>query len=114
MLWRSWRPLNVNSVPQRSLSLRVLVVLLRLAVDGRTSLRVRLAIIHHRQPAALAVELEHGGVGAALDLDLAVALGRRLVLEAERLEEIARMLGGVKITAQSRAHASEMIASRDR
>jgi DNA repair protein RecN (Recombination protein N) len=33
--------------------------------------------------------------------------------EAERLEEIARMLGGVKITEQSRAHASEMIASRD-
>lgn len=33
--------------------------------------------------------------------------------EAERLEEIARMLGGVKITEQSRAHASEMISSRD-
>jgi DNA repair protein RecN (Recombination protein N) len=33
--------------------------------------------------------------------------------EAERLEEIARMLGGVNITAQSRAHASEMMASRD-
>lgn len=33
--------------------------------------------------------------------------------DAERLEEIARMLGGVKITEQSRAHASEMIASRD-
>ena len=33
--------------------------------------------------------------------------------ESERLEEIARMLGGVKITEQSRAHASEMIASRD-
>ena len=33
--------------------------------------------------------------------------------EAERLEEIARMLGGVKITEQSRAHASEMMASRD-
>ncbi|MCP4391962.1 MAG: DNA repair protein RecN [Gammaproteobacteria bacterium] len=33
--------------------------------------------------------------------------------ENERLEEIARMLGGVKITEQSRAHASEMISSRD-
>jgi DNA repair protein RecN (Recombination protein N) len=33
--------------------------------------------------------------------------------EGERLEEIARMLGGVKITEQSRAHASEMISSRD-
>ncbi|MCP4391180.1 MAG: DNA repair protein RecN, partial [Gammaproteobacteria bacterium] len=33
--------------------------------------------------------------------------------ESERLEEIARMLGGVKITEQSRAHASEMISSRD-
>ena len=29
--------------------------------------------------------------------------------EAERLEEIARMLGGVKITAQTRAHAREML-----
>jgi len=33
--------------------------------------------------------------------------------EAERLEEIARMLGGVRITEQTRAHASEMIATRD-
>ena len=33
--------------------------------------------------------------------------------ENERLEEVARMLGGVKISAQSRAHASEMIASRE-
>ena len=32
---------------------------------------------------------------------------------AERLEEIARMLGGVTITEQSRAHASEMMASGD-
>ncbi|MGD2172822.1 MAG: DNA repair protein RecN, partial [Gammaproteobacteria bacterium] len=32
---------------------------------------------------------------------------------AERLEEIARMLGGVTITEQSRAHASEMMASAD-
>lgn len=31
----------------------------------------------------------------------------------ERLEEIARMLGGVRITEQSRAHASEMMASTD-
>ena len=31
----------------------------------------------------------------------------------ERLEEIARMLGGVRITDQTRAHASEMIATRD-
>ena len=31
----------------------------------------------------------------------------------ERLEEIARMLGGVRITEQTRAHASEMIASHD-
>ena len=35
-------------------------------------------------------------------------------LNAEaRLEEIARMLGGVEITAQTRAHASEMIESVD-
>ena len=33
--------------------------------------------------------------------------------EAERLEEVARMLGGVEITAQTRAHASEMIAQTD-
>jgi DNA repair protein RecN (Recombination protein N) len=33
--------------------------------------------------------------------------------DAERLEEIARMLGGVRITEQTRAHASEMIATHD-
>jgi DNA repair protein RecN (Recombination protein N) len=33
--------------------------------------------------------------------------------DEERLEEVARMLGGVRITDQSRAHASEMIATRD-
>jgi DNA repair protein RecN (Recombination protein N) len=33
--------------------------------------------------------------------------------DAERLEEVARMLGGVQITEQTRAHASEMIAARD-
>ena len=31
----------------------------------------------------------------------------------ERLEEVARMLGGVKITEQTRAHASEMIATAE-
>ncbi len=31
--------------------------------------------------------------------------------DKERLEEVARMLGGVKITEQTRAHASEMIAA---
>ena len=31
--------------------------------------------------------------------------------EKERLEEIARMLGGVKITKQTLAHAQEMIAA---
>jgi DNA repair protein RecN (Recombination protein N) len=33
--------------------------------------------------------------------------------EDERLEEVARMLGGVTITEQTRAHASEMIATGD-
>jgi DNA repair protein RecN (Recombination protein N) len=33
--------------------------------------------------------------------------------ENARLEEIARMLGGVTITDQTRAHASEMIATRE-
>ena len=33
--------------------------------------------------------------------------------DPERLEEVARMLGGVRITEQTRAHASEMIATRD-
>ena len=37
-----------------------------------------------------------------------IALG-----EKERLEEIARMLGGVKITEQTRAHAMEMIAAQE-
>ena len=31
--------------------------------------------------------------------------------EAARLEEIARMLGGVKITAKTRAHARELLRS---
>ena len=31
----------------------------------------------------------------------------------QRLEEVARMLGGVTITEQTRAHASEMLATRD-
>jgi hypothetical protein len=30
---------------------------------------------------------------------------------AERVEETARMLGGVKITDQTRAHAEEMLAA---
>jgi len=34
--------------------------------------------------------------------------------DSERLEEIARMLGGIEITEQSRAHASQMMATRDR
>ena len=33
--------------------------------------------------------------------------------DSERLEEVARMLGGVTITEQTRAHASEMIATAD-
>jgi len=33
--------------------------------------------------------------------------------DAERLEEVARMLGGVTITEQTRAHASEMIATAE-
>jgi DNA repair protein RecN (Recombination protein N) len=33
--------------------------------------------------------------------------------DGERLEEVARMLGGVTITEQTRAHASEMIATGD-
>ena len=33
--------------------------------------------------------------------------------KAERLEEIARMLGGLEITEQTRAHASQMMASHD-
>ena len=34
--------------------------------------------------------------------------------ETERLEEVARMLGGITITEQTRAHASEMIAGHNR
>jgi DNA repair protein RecN (Recombination protein N) len=30
--------------------------------------------------------------------------------EAERVEEIARMLGGIEITAMTRQHAQEMLA----
>ena len=35
----------------------------------------------------------------------------RLLTAAERVEETARMLGGVQITAQTRAHAEEMLAT---
>jgi DNA repair protein RecN (Recombination protein N) len=35
----------------------------------------------------------------------------RVLSPAERVEETARMLGGVKITDQTRAHAEEMLAS---
>jgi DNA repair protein RecN (Recombination protein N) len=31
--------------------------------------------------------------------------------EAERIDEIARMLGGIDITAQARAHAREMLCA---
>jgi DNA repair protein RecN (Recombination protein N) len=31
--------------------------------------------------------------------------------ERERIEELARMLGGVEITAKTRAHAREMLAA---
>jgi DNA repair protein RecN (Recombination protein N) len=31
--------------------------------------------------------------------------------EAQRLEEVARMLGGVEITQQTRAHAQELLAN---
>jgi len=37
--------------------------------------------------------------------------GIRVLAEGERVEEVARMLGGVKITDQTLAHAEEMIAS---
>lgn len=33
--------------------------------------------------------------------------------QGQRLEEIARMLGGVKITETTRKHAAEMLKSRD-
>jgi DNA repair protein RecN (Recombination protein N) len=42
-------------------------------------------------------------------------LSRVTVLQAEeRVEEIARMLGGVKITETTRRHAAEMLGFRDR
>lgn len=42
------------------------------------------------------------------------ALSRVTALEAdERVEEIARMLGGVKITETTRRHAAEMLGIRD-
>jgi DNA repair protein RecN (Recombination protein N) len=35
----------------------------------------------------------------------------RVLTAEERVEETARMLGGVKITGQTRAHAEEMLAA---
>jgi len=43
-----------------------------------------------------------------------VASDVRLLREAQRVEEIARMLGGVEITAKTRAHAREMLAASAR
>jgi DNA repair protein RecN (Recombination protein N) len=34
-----------------------------------------------------------------------------MLSQVERVEETARMLGGVKITDQTRAHAEEMLAA---
>ena len=41
----------------------------------------------------------------------AVETGLRTLDEEEKVEEIARMLGGVKITKQTLAHAREMLES---
>ena len=38
----------------------------------------------------------------------------KLLEGSDRVEEIARMLGGVEITARTRAHAGEMLATSAR
>lgn len=65
-----------------------------------------LCVTHLPQVAALAhsqirISKHYGGKGAAVDL--------MKLSEGERVEEIARMLGGKEITERSRAHAYEML-----
>ena len=62
-----------------------------------------LAVTHQPQVAAQGthhLRVRQDGTQAAIDT----------LSEAERIEELARMLGGVKITAQTRAHAAELRA----
>lgn len=66
-----------------------------------------LVVTHLPQVASLGTH--HLRVSKRADGDL-VTSAVTPVAEAERVEEVARMLGGLEITAQTRAHAEEMIA----
>lgn len=67
-----------------------------------------LCITHLPQVAALA---EHQATVAKATRGGKTTTAVRMLSPAERVEETARMLGGVKITDQTRAHAEEMLAA---
>ena len=66
-----------------------------------------LCITHLPQVATLA---EHQATISKATLAGKTTTAVRMLTADERVEETARMLGGVKITEQTRAHASEMLA----
>lgn len=66
-----------------------------------------LCITHLPQVATLA---EHQATVAKATRGGKTTTAVRMLSPAERVEETARMLGGVKITEQTRAHAEEMLA----
>ena len=78
------------------------------ALGGR---RQVLCVTHLPQVAAHAdhhVRVSKSGAGDAVTSDLA------RLSAAERVEELARMLGGAEITAKTRAHAKELFAQHRR
>jgi DNA repair protein RecN (Recombination protein N) len=67
-----------------------------------------LCITHLPQVAALA---EHQATVSKATRGGKTTTAVRMLSQVERVEETARMLGGVKITDQTRAHAEEMLAA---
>jgi DNA repair protein RecN (Recombination protein N) len=70
-----------------------------------------LVVTHLPQVAACA---DHHLVVSKAGTKERVASDVQSLRENQRVEEIARMLGGVEITAKTRAHAREMLAASAR
>ncbi len=64
--------------------------------------------------AQVAAQADHQWSVAKLTVNGATRSRVTVLAEAERVEEVARMLGGMKITDTSREHAREMLRSADR
>jgi DNA repair protein RecN (Recombination protein N) len=73
---------------------------------GLGALRQVLCVTHLPQVAALA---DHQLQISKLSSDDSTRIRIRTLGEEERVDELARMLGGVKITKQTRDHAREML-----